>query len=337
MEPMQPGSEANDSDMASAAMPTQPVLSRSAPDPSTLRASSSASTAPDGSTHAGSSPVEPALGEPPSDVSDPDEPDPSGPGDGFPEYERPAPSVNLTAVEARVVGALIEKSFLTPDIYPMTTNAMVSASNQKTNRDPVMSLDAVTIDGALMELRQRNLVRRVHTQGSRSTKHRHALDEVLSLDQGALAVVSVLLLRGAQTVGELRLRTERQHGFETLEEVDACLEGLASRGLVQQLARQPGQKEARWQHLLGDGEDAEAAATAPAGSAPAAPTTVPTAAPTPTATPAATPGAPSSAAAPPAPAADQDLIDRVGELEAEVETLRGQLRRLAEQLGESLD
>ena len=235
----------------------------------------------------------------------------------FPAHEPPPPSVNLTSVEARVIGALIEKAFLTPDIYPMTTNALVSASNQKTNRDPVMSLDAVTIDGALMELRQRNLVRRVHTQGSRSTKHRHALDEILSLDPGALAVVSVLLLRGAQTVGELRLRTERQHGFETLDEVDACLEGLASRGLVRQLARQPGQKEARWQHLLGDDDEAPAASTD--GIAPAE-------------TPAAAP-----AAAAPARSADQDLIDRVNELESEVETLRSQLQRLAEQLGESLD
>lgn len=241
----------------------------------------------------------------------------------FPAQTPAAPSVHLTAVEARVVGALIEKAFLTPDIYPMTTNALVSASNQKTNRDPVMSLDAVTIDGALMELRQRNLVRRVHTQGSRSTKHRHALDEVLSLGPGALAVVSVLLLRGAQTVGELRLRTERQHGFETLDEVDACLEGLASSGLVRQLARQPGQKEARWQHLLGDGEEPEVAA-APF-EAPSAPVQ------------AASPAAAPPAAVPPARAADQDLIDRVGELEAEVETLRTQLRRLADQLGEPLD
>ena len=251
----------------------------------------------------------------------------------FPAHTPAAPSVHLTAAEARVVGALIEKAFLTPDIYPMTTNALVSASNQKTNRDPVMSLDAVTIDGALMELRQRNLVRRVHTQGSRSTKHRHALDEVLSLDPGALAVLSVLLLRGAQTVGELRLRTERQHGFETLEEVDACLDGLASRGLVVQLARQPGQKEARWQHLLGD--DEEPAASAPDSSAPDA-------SPAATSPPAASAHAASAAAsqaapAPTARAADQDLIDRVNELESEVETLRTQLRRLADQLGEPLD
>ncbi len=247
----------------------------------------------------------------------------AGAGDAQPaaptssEYRPPLPSVSMTAVEARVVGALIEKAFLTPDIYPMTTNALVSASNQKTNREPVMSLDAVTIDGALMELRQRNLVRRVHTQGSRSTKHRHALDEVLSLDPAALAVVSVLLLRGAQTVGELRLRTERQHGFDSLEEVDACLEDLATRGLVRQLARQPGQKEARWQHLLGDSDDASApeAQSEPPASAASAVDRAPR----------------------PGPAADQDLIDRVSELESEVESLRSQLHRLAEQLGEPLD
>lgn len=255
----------------------------------------------------------------------PDEHDAAPAFEPFPAHTPPAPSVHLTAVEARVVGSLIEKAFLTPDIYPMTTNALVSASNQKTNRDPVMSLDAVTIDGALMELRQRNLVRRVHTQGSRSTKHRHAIDEVLSLDPGALAVVSVLLLRGAQTVGELRLRTERQHGFETLEEVDACLEDLASRGLVLQLARQPGQKEARWQHLLGDGDGEELEAPdAPAEGFAA------TSQPDPAA-------ASAAASSEPAPAADQDVIDRVAQLEAEVETLRAQLGRLAEQLGESLD
>lgn len=263
---------------------------------------------------------DPAGSNPAGPTGEPGQPAPAD------AYVPPAPTVTLTAVEARVVGALIEKAFLTPDIYPMTTNALVSASNQKTNRDPVMSLDAVTIDGALMELRQRNLVRRVHTQGSRSTKHRHALDEILSLDPGALAIVSVLLLRGAQTVGELRLRTERQHGFETLEEVDACLEGLADRDLVRQLARQPGQKEARWQHLLGDGDEVESPAPA-AETAPAAPTsTGPT-------TPTSTASVQASAISSP----DQDLIDRVSELEAEVETLRAQLQRLAGQLGESLD
>ena len=169
------------------------------------------------------------------------------------DYQGP---VEMTAVECRVVGAMIEKAATTPDVYPMTTNALVSACNQKTNRDPVVSYDAVTIDGALLELRQRNLVRRVHTPGSRSTKHRQTLDEALNLNPGQLAVVAVLMLRGPQTVGELRQRTERQHSFESLEAVDACLDSLAQRSpaVVRQLARQPGQKEARWQHLLLDSD-----------------------------------------------------------------------------------
>lgn len=235
--------------------------------------------------------------------------------------------LQLTEVEARVVGSMVEKAFLTPDIYPMTTNALVSACNQKTNRDPVVSFDAVTVDATLLELRQRNIVRRVHTQGSRSTKHRHALDEVHELDEGELALISVLLLRGPQTIGELRLRTERQHPFDSLEQVEACLEALAARpsALVRQLARQPGQKEARWLHLLSGDEEP---VTAPAEVAPAATATADApmqAAPTPAAP---TPVAVASS--------DQDLIARVSELESEVETLRTQLHLLAEQLGEPL-
>lgn len=251
----------------------------------------------------------------------------------------PEVRVELTAVEARVVGALIEKAFLTPDVYPMTTNALVSASNQKTNRDPVMSLDAVTIDGALLELRQRNIVRRVHTPGSRSTKHRHALDEILELDDEQVAIVSVLLLRGPQTVGELRLRTERQIGFDSLEAAESCLEALAAKGLVRQLARQPGHKESRWQHLLGDPDEAPEAAAPASSSVPAAPAAAPEpvdAAATASSMPSAAASAP-PAASMSAPSADQDLVDRVAELESEVETLRRQLARLAGQLGETLD
>ena len=174
------------------------------------------------------------------------------------EYQGP---VEMTAVECRVVGALIEKAATTPDVYPMTTNALVSACNQKTNRDPVVAYDAVTVDGALLELRQRSLVRKVHTQGSRSTKHRQTLDEALSLDPGQLALVAVLMLRGPQTVGELRQRTERQHSFASLDDVEACLDSLAERSpaIVRQLARQPGQKEARWEHLLHDGDESASA------------------------------------------------------------------------------
>lgn len=260
-------------------------------------------------------------------------------------------TVELTRVECRVVGSMIEKAFLTPDVYPMTTNSLVSACNQKTNRDPVVSYDARTIDAALLDLRQRNIVRRVHTQGARSTKHRHALDEQLELDQGELAVISVLLLRGDQTVGELRQRTERQHGFESLEATEACLEALATRTppLVRQLARQPGHKEARWQHLLLDPDDADRAVDA--GGVQPAPAPAEPQAPAPAPSPAA-PSAPAAVPAPaaaPAPAAPQpavvastsgpdgDLVAKVERLEDEMAVLRRQLRSLAEQLGETLD
>lgn len=252
--------------------------------------------------------------------------------------------LQLTEVEARVVGSMVEKAFLTPDIYPMTTNALVSACNQKTNRDPVVSYDAKVVDATLLELRQRNIVRRVHTQGSRSTKHRHALDEVHELDQAELALISVLLLRGPQTIGELRLRTERQNPFDSLEQVEACLEAMAARpsALVRQLERQPGQKEARWQHLLSGDSPAAAPETAPVAAPVSAPTASPgsfapaSSAPSPQHTPAAPYATPAPATAPALSGSDQDLINRVAELESEVETLRTQLHLLAEQLGEPL-
>lgn len=233
------------------------------------------------------------------------------------------PEVQLTPVEARVVGSLIEKAALTPDIYPMTTNALVSACNQKTNREPVVDYDAVTIDAALLELRQRNIVRRVHAPGSRATKHRQALDEVLGLDDAELAVMSVLLLRGSQTVGELRLRTERQYEFASIDAVERCLDSLAARpaALVRQLPRSPGQKEPRWQHLLldGTGDAVEAVHESEAGRWRAGDDEP----------------SPSVTAAAPGPA--DRLAARVEALEREVATLRSQLTRLAAQLGESLD
>jgi len=230
-------------------------------------------------------------------------------------------SVELSDIEARVLGSLVEKSFLTPDSYPMTTNAMVSACNQKTNREPVVSYSAVMVDSALLDMRQRNLVRRVHSAGARSTKHRQTLDEALALNDRQLALMSVLLLRGAQTIGELRLRTERHAvGFDDLDAVETCLVGLAGRStpLVKQLQRQPGHKEARWEHLLGDpeaGPHAESADHAQHRDEPVSPT------------PATTSAAP----------LESDLQQRVAELETEVASLRRQLSRLAEQLGEPLD
>lgn len=243
------------------------------------------------------------------------------------------PAVELTAIEARVVGSLIEKSFLTPDVNPMTTNALATACNQKTNRDPVVDYSAVQIDATLLELRQRNLVRRVHTPGSRATKHRQTLDEALSLDEQESALLSVLLLRGPQTVGELRLRTERHDvGFDDLDAVDACLERLAARptALVRQLPRKPGHKESRWQHLLQGAAETAAAAQDP-GRQPAAASGA--AGSTDASTPTATPAMVHESAG----VIDADLAERVAELESDVAGLRRQLRALAESLGETLE
>ena len=227
------------------------------------------------------------------------------------------PNIELSDSEARVLGSLIEKSFLTPDIYPMTTNAIATACNQKTNRDPVVDYSPVLIDSTLLELRQRNLVRRVHSSGSRSTKHRQTLDEALSLTERQLALLSVLLLRGPQTIGELRLRTERHDvGFDNLDVVDTCLEALASRltPLVRQLQRQPGHKENRWQHLLGDPASTD---LAPAKSD----------------TESISPTSMDSERAPSSPA----LVERVDLLENELATVRRQLASLADKLGEPLE
>lgn len=250
--------------------------------------------------------------------------------------------VELTSIEARIVGCLIEKAFLTPDIYPMTTNSIVTACNQKTNRDPIVDFDARTVDATLLVLRQRNIVRRVHTKGARSTKHRHALDELLDLAPEQLALVSVLLLRGDQTVGELRLRTERhlriddQEGFETLEQVEECLGELAARPqpLVMLLAREPGKKEARWRHLIGtddDGPVVPAPAEQPVAAAPA-----PRPEPRPPVEHQPSAAAPALASGVGTPASGNDA-SRIDALEQEVAALRRQIRQLADALGESLE
>jgi uncharacterized protein YceH (UPF0502 family) len=161
--------------------------------------------------------------------------------------------VILTPVEARVVGCLIEKQFATPVSYPLTVNALVHACNQTSNRDPIVSYDEATVQEALRTLREKRLTRVVYSPQNRAPKHRHALDEELALDRRELAVLSVLLLRGPQTSGEIRARADRLGSFSDLSEVESTLEGLAERGggpLVVNLGRRPGQKEARYTHLL---------------------------------------------------------------------------------------
>jgi uncharacterized protein YceH (UPF0502 family) len=164
----------------------------------------------------------------------------------------------LTPIQQRVLGALAEKAATVPDVYPMTLRGLQTACNQKNNRAPVTDHPEAEIEVALDELKARHMVRFVYaSHGARSTKYRHVLDERLGLDAPELALVTVLLLRGPQTLNELRTRTERAHAFASNDEVGTTLEAMAARTdpVVVHLPRQPGQKETRWAHLLGDGVD----------------------------------------------------------------------------------
>jgi uncharacterized protein len=159
-------------------------------------------------------------------------------------------TIVLSANEARVLGALIEKEATTPEYYPLSLNALVNASNQKNNREPVMQLDENDVRQALHRLEDHQLVAAVHD--SRVAKYEHRLQEVFNFTRGEIAVLCVLLLRGPQTPGELRGRTERMHRFEELDDVISVLDKLAQRdpALVAALPRQPGSREIRYAHLL---------------------------------------------------------------------------------------
>ena len=156
----------------------------------------------------------------------------------------------LTDVEVRILGALIEKEATTPDVYPLSLNALTTACNQTSNRDPVMDLSEDQVKWAVNNLRQQSLVRAVQTSGSRVMKFRHLVDEKLSLDRPALAVMCVLMLRGAQTVGEIRTRTTRLAEFSGAGDVEVVLTHLVERGLAMQMPTRPGQREARYAQLL---------------------------------------------------------------------------------------
>ncbi|HEX3621310.1 MAG TPA: YceH family protein [Acidimicrobiales bacterium] len=171
--------------------------------------------------------------------------------------------MNLTPVQARIVGCLIEKEMATPDNYPLTMNGLLAACNQTSNRNPVTRLEEPTVSNALENLRAMNVVRIVYSRSNRADKFRHVVDEILALEPQDMALLSVLLLRGPQTASELRTRTERLHPFEDVDEVLETLGQLAGRSepLVARLERQPGQKENRWAHLLG-GDLAEVLASA---------------------------------------------------------------------------
>jgi uncharacterized protein YceH (UPF0502 family) len=172
--------------------------------------------------------------------------------------------VDADAVEIRVLGCMIEKQRTTPDVYPLTLNAIRAACNQTTNRDPVVSYDEPTIHAALRRLAQRGWARLASGPGSRAVKFRHLLNEALEVGDRELAVLCVLMLRGGQTPGELKSRTERMQAFESLDEVHETLDGLISRELAARLPRQPGQKEERYVQLLGGESEAEPAAEEPA-------------------------------------------------------------------------
>jgi uncharacterized protein len=170
--------------------------------------------------------------------------------------------MDADAVEIRVLGCLIEKQRTTPETYPLSLNSLRLACNQSTNRDPVVEYDEPTIREALNRLSRRGWARLASGPGSRAVKFRHLFDEALDLTPEQSAVLAILMLRGPQTPGELKQRTARLHPFDGLDEVHGVLEELIARELVRRLARAPGQKEERYEHLL-----SEAAAPA-SGSAP---------------------------------------------------------------------
>jgi uncharacterized protein len=159
--------------------------------------------------------------------------------------------VAADAVELRVLGCLIEKQQTTPDQYPLSLNALRLACNQTTNRDPVVAYDDETIRDGLTRLSRRDWIRLASGRGSRAVKYRHLLDEALGLSTAELSLLAVLMLRGAQTPGELKQRTERLHSFASLTDVEETLERLLGRELVGRLPRRPGQKEVRYAQLLG--------------------------------------------------------------------------------------
>jgi uncharacterized protein YceH (UPF0502 family) len=173
--------------------------------------------------------------------------------------------VELGPVEVRVLGCLIEKQRTTPDQYPLSLNALRLACNQSTNRDPVLDVEEHEVREALNRLGDRGFTRLASGPGSRAAKFRHLLGEALSLDAAELALLAVLMLRGAQTAAELRQRSERLHRFDSVPAVEEVLERLAGRELVERLARRPGEREERWRQLLGETGPAAADAAPRAG------------------------------------------------------------------------
>jgi uncharacterized protein len=232
--------------------------------------------------------------------------------------------VELSAAEIRVLGCLLEKQRTTPDAYPLTLNALRLACNQATNRDPVVQYDDAALRDALHRLERRGYTRLASGAGSRAPKYRHLLAEALPMAENEQAVMCVLMLRGPQTPGELKQRTERMHAFADLAGVQGTLGRLIERELVMRLDRRPGQKEERYGHLLGTEGEGDGSVGDPTPREGAA---GPTAAGV-TAT--AMPGAPSSSASYPPAAPTAPLAD----LEARVARLERELAQLRAALGE---
>jgi uncharacterized protein YceH (UPF0502 family) len=213
-------------------------------------------------------------------------------------------AVEPDAVEIRVVACLVEKQRTTPDQYPLTLNSLRLACNQSTNRDPVVDYDEGTIRSALDRLGRRKWTTLASWSTARSVKYKHVLDQALGLTPAQLSLLTVLMLRGPQTPGELRTRTERMYQFESADELDRTLRELIERDLAAALPRRPGERGQRYLHLLaGEGEEQPADAPEALDEQPAA------------------------------TAADGDLGERVGRLEREVAALRGELHALRDDLG----
>ena len=171
--------------------------------------------------------------------------------------------MDADAVEIRVLGCLIEKQRTTPDVYPLSLNALRLACNQATNRDPVVDYDEATIRGALERLSRKGWTRLASGPGSRAAKYRHLLDEALGRVPSQIALLAVLMLRGPQTPGELKTRVERLYPFASLEDVQKALDALAENELVRRLPRRPGQSQDRYEQLLGGGGEEDAEPTLP--------------------------------------------------------------------------
>jgi uncharacterized protein YceH (UPF0502 family) len=219
-------------------------------------------------------------------------------------YPRTVHLAELTPPEQRVLGCLIEKRWTTPDQYPLSVNALRLACNQSTNRDPVTDYDEQTVRDAAQRLCRYGLARLTTGHSSRVIKYRHLAEEALGLGREQLAVLGVLLLRGAQTPGELKSRTERMAPLGSLDEVERVLATLIERGYGQRLERRPGQKEDRFQHLMGGQPGAAETAAHPP------------------------PALSSSAPASAQPSSDGEVEQRLAALEADVAALRAELAAL---------